>query len=301
MDLFPRYVRHRSAGRRGCGRCRLGIALDHSFRRLTRSRPTVVVGDELARHYGGSETLVSGFSLVRDADLVAAEAPPSGVGRDGQGAHRHTTRGGEEPASAAGDPRAAAGRGRLAARDCRRRPAPRRARGEGAQARPYRCARAHRLRSLRGRAEERYRLADAFLHVSLTEGLPQVLFEAAAAGLPIVATDVGGVAEALGSERGIVVPPGDAGAAARACSPCATRASAPGSCPPRSSTHGRARSSSRPARFSASSTPPWSPRAAFTVPAAPLECRSSSLRSTRRPRSNAASARSSRSGRLRTS
>ena len=63
---------------------------------------------------------------------------------------------------------------------------------------------------------ERYRLADAFLHVSLTEGLPQVLFEAAAAGLPIVATDVGGVAEALGSERGIVVPPGDAGAAARA-------------------------------------------------------------------------------------
>src|SRR4029079_11002848 len=63
----------------------------------------------------------------------------------------------------------------------------------------------------------RYRDAHVFLHVSLTEGLPQVLFEAQAAGLPIVATDVGGVAAALrGGELGLLVPPRDAQAAAAA-------------------------------------------------------------------------------------
>jgi glycosyltransferase involved in cell wall biosynthesis len=62
-----------------------------------------------------------------------------------------------------------------------------------------------------------YRDSHALLHVSLTEGLPQVLLEAMAAGLPIVATDVGSVGTALGNgERGRLVRPGDAGAAAAA-------------------------------------------------------------------------------------
>jgi glycosyltransferase involved in cell wall biosynthesis len=62
-----------------------------------------------------------------------------------------------------------------------------------------------------------YLQSDAFLHVSLTEGVPQVLFEAMAAGLPIVATDVGGVAHALADgERGVLVPPRDHRAAADA-------------------------------------------------------------------------------------
>jgi len=62
-----------------------------------------------------------------------------------------------------------------------------------------------------------YRRSHAFLHVSLTEGLPQVLTEAMAAGLPIVATDVGGVRGALGAgRRGLLVPPDDAGGAAAA-------------------------------------------------------------------------------------
>ncbi len=57
---------------------------------------------------------------------------------------------------------------------------------------------------------ERYRDADAFVHVSLTEGLPQVLYEAMGSGLPIVATDVGGVSDALENGRaGLVVPPDD--------------------------------------------------------------------------------------------
>ncbi len=60
---------------------------------------------------------------------------------------------------------------------------------------------------------ERYRQADVFVHVSLTEGVPQVLIEAMGAGIPIVATDVGGVRSALGDGRaGLLVPPRDLGA-----------------------------------------------------------------------------------------
>ena len=58
-----------------------------------------------------------------------------------------------------------------------------------------------------------YREAHAFLHVSWTEGVPQVLLEAFAAGLPLVATSVGGVADAVG-DAGLLVAPGDPGAAA---------------------------------------------------------------------------------------
>ena len=60
-----------------------------------------------------------------------------------------------------------------------------------------------------------YRSADAFLHVSWTEGVPQVLLEAFAAGTPVVATAVGGVPEAVG-EAALLIPPGDPDAAARA-------------------------------------------------------------------------------------
>jgi glycosyltransferase involved in cell wall biosynthesis len=57
---------------------------------------------------------------------------------------------------------------------------------------------------------ELYREAHVFVHVSLTEGVPQVLAEALASGVPIVATDVGGVASALdGGGAGLLVPPDD--------------------------------------------------------------------------------------------
>lgn len=57
---------------------------------------------------------------------------------------------------------------------------------------------------------ELYRASHVFVHVSLTEGVPQVLVEALASGTPIVATDVGGVRALLGSgERGLLVPPND--------------------------------------------------------------------------------------------
>jgi len=53
-----------------------------------------------------------------------------------------------------------------------------------------------------------YRSAHALLHVSWSEGLPQVLFEAFATGLPVVATAVGGVAEAA-QGAALLIPPGN--------------------------------------------------------------------------------------------
>jgi glycosyltransferase involved in cell wall biosynthesis len=59
-----------------------------------------------------------------------------------------------------------------------------------------------------------YGASHAFLHSSWTEGLPQVLFEAFALGLPTIATDVGGVRDAVNG-RVRLIPPNDADAAAR--------------------------------------------------------------------------------------
>jgi glycosyltransferase involved in cell wall biosynthesis len=53
------------------------------------------------------------------------------------------------------------------------------------------------------------------VHVSRTEGVPQVLFEAFAAGLPVVGTAVGGMASAAG-DAALLVAPDDPGAVADA-------------------------------------------------------------------------------------
>ena len=60
--------------------------------------------------------------------------------------------------------------------------------------------------------------SDLAVLCSDNEGTPVSLIESAAAGLPAVATDVGGVAEAVGPESGVLVPPGDIGAFAAALS-----------------------------------------------------------------------------------
>ena len=57
-----------------------------------------------------------------------------------------------------------------------------------------------------------YRHSHALLHVSWTEGFPQVIVEAFATGLPVVATAVGGVAAGVGGAA-LLIPPGDADAA----------------------------------------------------------------------------------------
>jgi glycosyltransferase involved in cell wall biosynthesis len=66
-----------------------------------------------------------------------------------------------------------------------------------------------------------YRTSDVMLHVSWTEGFPQVLVEAFATGLPVVATAVGGVAAGVGAAA-LLIPPGDPDAAAAALRRIAT-------------------------------------------------------------------------------
>jgi glycosyltransferase involved in cell wall biosynthesis len=60
---------------------------------------------------------------------------------------------------------------------------------------------------------------DLMVNPSLSEVMPNVVLESMAAGVPVVATDVGGVAEIAGPDEAIaLVPPGDAPAIARAVS-----------------------------------------------------------------------------------
>jgi glycosyltransferase involved in cell wall biosynthesis len=61
-----------------------------------------------------------------------------------------------------------------------------------------------------------YRAFDAYVLSSRTEGTPLVLFEAMAAGVPIVAARVGGVPDVVSSEGALLVPPEDPAALAEA-------------------------------------------------------------------------------------
>lgn len=218
---YPEYIRNRLPNRRWLWALGAAHALERGFRRLAREAPTVVVGEELARRYGrgAAPVLATGFSLIRASELVP---PQRALARAWDGELRILTVGRLDPeknplllAEVAARLRAREPRWRLAVA------------GDG----PLRAALAARAAEL-GVSDavdllgyvpngpplwERYRASHAFLHVSWTEGLPQVLFEAQAAGLPIVATDVGGVRAALGDGgSGLLVPPGDAEAAASA-------------------------------------------------------------------------------------
>ena len=213
---LPELVRHRHNGRRSVHLA--AIALEWAFRLMARFMPVVVVGPDLARRYRRAKSLHMLYvSLLSEAHILAPT--------DGQRAYH----GGELRILSVGrldpekNPLLLAD---VLERALRTEP---RWRLQVCGAGMLRDALARRLRELgiADRAEllghvafghglwERYRSSHVLLHVSLTEGLPQVLLEAFAARLPVVATAVGGVPD-LVEGRGLLVPRSDADAAATA-------------------------------------------------------------------------------------
>jgi glycosyltransferase involved in cell wall biosynthesis len=212
QDL-PRYVRSRRPSRRELHL--VASALDLAFRRLSRRFPAVVVGPDLGRSYGEARELLEIYvSLVGVDDLASVEdrlrqrydgdLSVLSVGRiDAE----------KNPLMLAEVLERLDSRYRLIV--C----------GDGPL--EERLAAELERRGVSDRAQllghvpigpkliELYRESDLLLHVSWTEGVPQVLLEAFAAALPVVATAVGGVAEAAG-EGALLIPPGDPDAAVRA-------------------------------------------------------------------------------------
>jgi glycosyltransferase involved in cell wall biosynthesis len=213
---FPTYVRTRHPGRRLVHLA--GDMLEGSYRLMARAgAPTVVVGPDLAANFARARRLLQmSVSLVRDSDIAdpaEATARPWNGERQVLSVGRLETE--KNPLLLADVLARLSGDGDWRLLIC----------GEG----PMEGELRDRLRELgvEDRAEllgylpihgglmDRYRSVNAFLHVSWTEGMPQVLLEAFAAGTPVVATAVGGVPEAAG-EAALLVPPGDPDAAARA-------------------------------------------------------------------------------------
>jgi glycosyltransferase involved in cell wall biosynthesis len=193
-----------------------GVVLEAVWRGLARASATVVVGPELARRYGRARRLHElTVSLIRARD-VAASPRPEAAARPPTAEILSVGRLEEEKnplmladvlAQLSLDPNS---RWRL--RVC----------GEGPLAEPLR----ERLAELGvedqaaidgyvpfDRMADLYAAADVLLSTSWTEGFPQVMVEAFAAGLPVVTTDVGGIREAAG-DAVLLFPPGDAQAGA---------------------------------------------------------------------------------------
>ena len=212
QDLVS-YIRNRRPGDRRA--LAVARALEWRYRRLARRYPVVAVGEELAARYADAQRVLElGVSLVDAASVVAPEVA---LERDYRGALRVLSVGRLDPeknplllADVLAELRREDPRWELTV--C----------GDG----PLRGELRDRLDRLGVGAHARlaghvpiddglvdlYRASHFLLHVSFTEGLPQVLFEAFASGLPVVATDVGGVAAAAGGAAELI-PPADANAA----------------------------------------------------------------------------------------
>jgi glycosyltransferase involved in cell wall biosynthesis len=213
---FPAYIASR---RRRSGLLRAAaVLLERSFRGLGRFCPVVAVGPELARNYSHSRALLEiPVSLVSADQIVDRETARASdyagtktilsVGRlDTEKNPLLLAEVLSRLVEAGGDWRLeVCGEGPLSAELAAE--LDRRGLAERAELAGY-------VPFDRGLIE-RYRAAHVLLHSSWTEGLPQVLLEAFAAGLPVVASDVGGIREALGGAVALVAAGDGAVAAAR--------------------------------------------------------------------------------------
>jgi glycosyltransferase involved in cell wall biosynthesis len=190
--------------------------LDTFYRLVSRRLPTTVVGTEIARRYGGPRRGVHPMTvtLMRSADL--ADAP---VDATWPGPVELLTVGRIEPE-----------KNPLLLVDAlaeleRERPGRYRLTWIGSGPMLHRAKSRAEANGVAAAIDFRgfvpfgaellaaYRAADAFVHVSLTEGVPAALVEAISSGLPVLATDVGGVSTLLeGGRGGLLVPPADLGA-----------------------------------------------------------------------------------------
>ncbi len=209
---MPAHMRSRHPGRRGIKLAT--AALEAAWRLLGRRFPTVVVGPELARKYSGGELVEIVIPLVDEEQVVS---PEEARRRSYEGELTVLSVGRVEPEK---NPlllvdvierlRELDPRWRLVV--C----------GEGSMSAALAARVAERgledqveLRgflALDAGLRELYRSSHAFLHLSFTEGVPQVLFESYAACLPVVATAVGGVPE-IAADAALLIPPADRDAA----------------------------------------------------------------------------------------
>lgn len=214
---MPEYVRKRRPDRRWMHLS--ADLLEATWKLLARRYPVVVVGPELERKYrarGARRVLATAVSLVSERDL--AQGREAGHDYDGELTLLSVGRlDAEKNPLLLADVIAGLARG------------PRRWRmvvcGDGPLREPL-CQRLDQL-GVRDRVElvgyvplhggllDLYRTSSAFLHVSLTEGFPQVLVEAFACALPVVATAVGGV-RAAAEGAAILIEPLDAESAIEA-------------------------------------------------------------------------------------
>ena len=203
---LPELIRHRRRGKPSWSSAPR-TAWSGVLRALARFVPVVVVGADLARRYRGAKSMLDIYvSLLPESDLTA--------GDDG-----HRSYDGEELVMLSvgrldpeKNPLLLADVLARALRAIRAGGCTSAATGAAAarwpSARPGWASRdrlvLHGYVPIDDGLWDHYRTAHVLLHVSLTEGVPQVILEAFAARLPVVATAVGGVPD-LVAERGLLV------------------------------------------------------------------------------------------------